>query len=92
VNLISTLLLLVLRRLRTYHLVMRKILRSGDMEVEVFTTPSGVTGYVDTSLSADLINALIEKLEARRKARFAGDLRVDENGEFVSDSAGPAPR
>ena len=77
------LLLLALRRLAAYHRYMSIILRQGDMEVEKVVTPSGVTGYIATSVGGSAIDAMIGKLEARIKAHEAGQLEVNDNGEFV---------
>lgn len=90
---LEKLLLLALRRVAAYHRYMSTILRQGDMEVEKVVTPSGVTGYIATSVGPSAIDAMIGKLEARIKAHEAGQLAVDDNGELVAvqASAGQDP-
>ena len=44
-----------------------RLLRRGDKEVVIFTTPSGVRAIVDTSISDDALRLLAQKL--RRKIR-----------------------
>ncbi len=51
-----------------YDAVMSKIIRHGDKEVMVFTTPDGVTGIVDTAIPAKALDAMAVKLEKRLRA------------------------
>lgn len=51
-----------------YDAAMSKIIRHGDKEVMVFTTPDGVTGIVDTAIPAKALDAMAAKLEMRLRA------------------------
>ncbi|HEY8094776.1 MAG TPA: hypothetical protein VIE65_01585 [Methylobacter sp.] len=48
-----------------YHVYMKTITAPNGREIAIFTTPSGVTGYIDTSIPMEAIQGLRAKLEAK---------------------------
>ena len=47
-----------------YHIYMKTSIATNGKEVAIFETPSGVKGYVDTSIPQEANDGLIAKLEA----------------------------
>lgn len=60
---------------RAYNAFMKKFIAQNGQEVAKFVTPSGVTGYVDTSIPMEALVGLRDKLATKIANREAAERR-----------------